>query len=85
VGVGLLPNLLSALGRLFSSYWVTSPSLDLRSGTSSYCNLLCHILLISLRGLLFSFLEGNEGGVDLRERVGGVDGQEIAVRIECMR
>ena len=45
---------LTLLPALETSYWVASPTLDMRVCVWSYCILLCHVWLMSLGGLIFS-------------------------------
>jgi hypothetical protein len=52
-----------------SSYWNTSPSLDLKVCASSYCILLCFVLCSV--AITCSFLKGNERGIDMGKRGGG--------------
>lgn len=63
-------TLLSVLGTLLLLLGCPV-SCNMRVCAKSYHILLGHIQLISVRGLLFFFsLKGNEGRLDLRERLG---------------
>ena len=50
-GTGGVSDSCLLLGPFFS-YWVASPNLDMREYASSYCILLCQVLLISPEALL---------------------------------
>jgi len=62
----------------------------MRGGAYSYCNLICHGLLISLGGLPFSEGKQRSGGLwgrgEIgRKELGGEEAGEIVVRMQYMR
>lgn len=66
----------------FPSYLVAMTNLAMRFYAQSYCNLLFHIWLITLRGLLFylfTFLRETEG-VHIGERGRGVEWDRVEGR-----
>lgn len=75
--------------RPLSAYWFASSSPDMIVCTQSYC--IFHKIydhdVQSLQSLLFHFLKGKEGGVDLGkrrgggERLGGVEGGKTMVEM----
>lgn len=79
------PWLFCLLTRPFPSHWLSSSSLNMRLCTQFYCNLTCHVLVISLGG---SFLKRNGLAVDLgyRRDGGGLGkGKGGGLQWRCMR
>lgn len=71
--MGVSLNLFPALGT-FISYWVATPTLDMRVCAQAYC-ILCHVWLVSLRGRVLSKgKQRSESGEEGRWRCGGRNG-----------
>ena len=54
IETGTVFNVLTVLGETSFSYWIVLPGLNTRQMLKTYCNSICHTLLISIRDLPFS-------------------------------